>query len=63
MGFAIFMRERGTRKGVMKVGPFATKTKKEREAKREVFDLISTKKQVERNSQRTIGGYGTEGKG
>jgi hypothetical protein len=44
MGFAIFMRERGTRKGVMKVGPFATKTKKEREAKREVFDLISKKK-------------------
>ncbi len=28
----------------MKVGPFATKTKKEREAKREVFDLISKKK-------------------
>jgi hypothetical protein len=62
MGFAIFMRENRGR--VMKVGPFAAKTKKEREAKREVFDLISKKKKkLSATTQRTIGGYGTEGKG
>ncbi len=47
----------------MKVGPFATKTKKKREAKRVIFDLISKKHKLSATTQRSIGGYGTEGKG